>query len=216
MPHHPLRPGNSLRLDTPQDREKLFKPFWQAWDQVNELFVDQPIDQVVLMRGAIKGMMEALGDQHSSYLDPEMLKRSIAMLEGSEYEGIGAWVDPTKDYLTVIGPMPGSPAEKAGLRSGDKVIAIDGEDMTGKGGEYARQLVLGPKGTSVRLTILRKGVAEPFDVDVQRAAIVTPSVAGRMLDDEISPTSNCSPSAIRPMRKHRKRSKSSWRRILMG
>jgi carboxyl-terminal processing protease len=169
--------------NTPQDREKLFEPFWQAWDQVNELFVDQPIDQVALMRGAIKGMMEALGDQHSSYLDPEMLKRSIAMLEGSEYEGIGAWVDPTQDYLTVISPMPGSPAEKAGLRSGDKVIAIDGEDMTGKGGEYARQLVLGPKGTVVKLTILRQGVAEPFDVDVQRAEIVTPSVAGRMLDD---------------------------------
>ena len=177
--------GEQSTNQTPQDREKLFKPFWQAWDQVNALFVDQPIDQVTLMRGAIKGMMEALGDQHSSYLDPEMLKRSKALLEGEEYEGIGAWVDPTKDYLTVIGPMPGSPAEKAGLRSGDKVIAIDGEDMTGKGGEYARQLVLGPKGTSVRLTILRKGLAEPFDVDVQRAAIVTPSVTGRMLDENI-------------------------------
>jgi len=176
--------GEQPALDTPQDREKLFEPFWQAWDQVNELFVDQPIDQVTLMRGAIKGMMEALGDQHSSYLDPEMLKRSIAILEGSEYEGIGAWVDPTQDYLTVISPMPGSPAEKSGLRSGDKVIAIDGEDMTGKGGEYARQLVLGPKGTVVKLTILRKGTAEPFDVDVQRAEIVTPSVAGRILDND--------------------------------
>jgi carboxyl-terminal processing protease len=166
------------------DRDKLFKPFWQAWDLVNELYVDQPVDQVALMRGAIKGMMEALGDQHSSYLDPEMLKRVNEVLQGAEYEGIGAWVDPTQDYLTIISPMPGSPAEKAGLRPGDKVIAIDGEDMTGKGGEYARQRVLGPKGTVVRLTILRRGQTEPFDVEVVRAAIVTPSVAGRMLEEE--------------------------------
>lgn len=172
-------------VSAPKDKEELFAPFWQAWDLVNELYVDQPIDQVVLMRGAIKGMMEALGDQHSSYLDPDMLKRFNDMLQGSEYEGIGAWVDPTQDYLTVISPMPDSPAEKAGLRPGDKVIAIDGEDMTGKGGEYARQRVLGPKGTVVRLTILRKGQAEPFDVEVERAAIVTPSVSGRMLDNNI-------------------------------
>lgn len=169
----------------PANKEELFAPFWQAWDLVNELYVDQPVDQVALMRGAIKGMMEALGDQHSSYLDPDMLKRFNDMLQGSEYEGIGAWVDPTQDYLTVISPMPDSPAERAGLRPGDKVIAIDGEDMTGKGGEYARQRVLGPKGTVVRLTILRKGQAEPFDVEVERAAIVTPSVSGRMLDNNI-------------------------------
>ena len=170
---------------TPVDRDELFKPFWQAWDLVNELYVDQPIDQVALMRGAIKGMMDALGDQHSSYLDPDMLKRFNDMLQGAEYEGIGAWVDPTQDYLTIISPMPDSPAEKAGLRSGDKVIAIDGEDMTGKDGEYARQRVLGPKGTVVHLTILREGATEPFDVDVERAAIVTPSVSGRMLDNNL-------------------------------
>ena len=171
---------------TPQDKEELFAPFWQAWDLVHEIFVDQPVDDVALMRGAINGMMEALGDQHSSYLDPDMLKRFNDMLQGSEYEGIGAWVDPTQDYLTIISPMPGSPAETAGLRPGDKVIAIDGEDMTGKDGEYARQRVLGPKGTTVHLTILRKGMAEPFDVDVKRAAIVTPTVSGRMLENNIA------------------------------
>ena len=100
---------------------------------------EQPVDQTVLMRGAIKGMMEALGDQHSSYLDPKMFEEAQAHLDGQEYEGIGAWVDITKAYLTIIAPMPGSPAEKAGLRPGDQVIAIDGEDMTGKDGEYARQ-----------------------------------------------------------------------------
>jgi carboxyl-terminal processing protease len=170
---------------TQQDQDQLFKPFWKAWELVHELYVDQPVDDVVLMRGAIKGMMESLGDEHSSYLDPEMLERFNAVLEGAEYEGIGAWVDLTKDYLTIVSPMPDSPAEKAGLRPGDKVIAINGEDMTGKDAAYARQLVLGPEGSTVRLTILRQGVEEPFDVEVKRAAIVTPSVSARMLDDNI-------------------------------
>jgi carboxyl-terminal processing protease len=170
---------------TQQDQDQLFKPFWKAWELVHELYVDQPVDDVVLMRGAIKGMMESLGDEHSSYLDPEMLERFNAVLDGAEYEGIGAWVDLTKDYLTIVSPMPDSPAEKAGLRPGDKVIAINGEDMTGKDAAYARQLVLGPEGSTVRLTILRQGVEEPFDVEVKRAAIVTPSVSARMLDDNI-------------------------------
>jgi hypothetical protein len=98
----------------PVSREELFKPFWQAWELVHEQFVDQPVDDVALMRGAIKGMMEALNDQHSSYLDPVQFQESNERLQGEEYEGIGAWVDVTGDYLTIISPMPGSPAEKAG------------------------------------------------------------------------------------------------------
>lgn len=168
------------------DVDALFKPFWQAWDLVNDSFVDQPVDQKVLMRGAIKGMMEALGDEHSSYLDPVMFEQTQAQLDGQEYEGIGAWVDVTKEYLTVVAPMPDSPAEKAGLRPGDQVIAIDGEDMTGKDGEYARQHVLGPAGSKVILTILREDTPEPFDVEVERAPILVPTVTGEMEENNIA------------------------------
>lgn len=176
----------SERGGTPQDLRALFRPFWQAWDIVNESYVEQPVDQVLLMRGAIKGMIEALGDEHSSYLDPKMFEETRSHLEGQQYEGIGAWVDVTKDYLTIISPMPGSPAEKAGLQPGDKVIAVDGEDMTGKDGEYARQKVLGPKGTTVILTILRRGVEQPFDVAITRASITVPMVSGKMLEENIA------------------------------
>jgi carboxyl-terminal processing protease len=82
--------------------------------------------------------------------------------------------------------MPGSPAEKAGLRPRDKVIAIDGEDMTGIDGELVRQRVLGPRGSTVRLKIQREGEAEPFDVEIVRAAIVVPTIAGKMLEDDIA------------------------------
>lgn len=170
---------------TPEQLQKLFKPFWQAWELVSTLYVDQPVNQELMMRGAISGMIDSLGDKHSSYLDPNMFEAASAHLEGEEYEGIGAWVDITGDYLTIISPMPGSPAEKAGLIPGDKVIAIDGEDMTGLDGEAVRLRVIGPKGSTVVLTIAREGVAEPFDVKVVREGIVVPTIAGKMLENRI-------------------------------
>ena len=165
------------------DRETLFKPFWQAWDIVHEKYVDQPVDDIALMRGAISGMLKALGDEHTSYLDPDMTKQFEAHLNGQEYEGIGAWIDISGDYLTIISPMPGSPAEKAGLQPGDKVIAVDGEDMTGIDGELVRKHVIGPKGSKVLLTIRREGVEETIDVEVTRDTIAVPTVDGKMIDD---------------------------------
>jgi len=170
---------------TPEELQELFKPFWQAWNLVQKQYVEQPVDQEALMRGAIRGMLEALGDPHTTYLDPEEFKTLNTALQGEEtYEGIGAWVDPSGDYLMIISPMPGSPAEKAGLRTGDKIIGINGEDMTGVDGEVVRKKVLGPAGTKVILTIAREGV-EPFDVEITRASIKVPSIESRMLDDQI-------------------------------
>jgi carboxyl-terminal processing protease len=170
----------------PVSRDELFKPFWQAWDLVHQQYVDQPVDDVALMRGAIDGMLKALGDEHTSYLDPELTQRFNAQLNGSSYEGIGAWVDITGDYLKIISPMPGSPAEKAGLQPGDQVVKIDGEDMTGIDGDLVRQRVLGPKGSTVTLTIKREGVEEPFDVKLTRASIVVPTIDTKILDNNIA------------------------------
>lgn len=165
---------------------KLFQPFWQAFNYINKEYVDQPIDQVKLMRGAIQGMLDSLGDEHTAYTDPETSKEFEAQLNGQQYEGIGAWVDVRGEFLTIISPMLNSPAEKAGLKSGDKIIAVDGQDMTGVDGEQVRQKVLGPKGSVVVLTILRAGVDKPFDVEVTRDSITSPTVEGRMLDNGIA------------------------------
>lgn len=191
----PLVQGNSVLLSpasdtldsgTPEDLKELFRPFWQSWDLVKEFYVDQPVDEETMMRGAIRGMLESLGDDHTSYLDPVMFEAANAHLQGEEYEGIGAWVDTTQDYLTIISPMPGSPSEKAGLQPGDKILAIDGEDMTGIDGEAVRQKVLGPKGSRVVLTILREGSSEPFDVSLVRDSIVVPTVTGEILEENIA------------------------------
>jgi carboxyl-terminal processing protease len=171
------------------DTEELFKPFWETWEIIENQYVDQPLDSEELMRGAIRGMLEALGDQHTSYMDPDQFRQANIPLE-QEYEGIGAWVDTTAEYLTIVTPMPGSPAENAGLKPGDQVIAIDGDDMTGIDGNLVIRRVLGPAGSSVRLTIQRPGLegTEPeiFDVDIVRARINIPSVEGEILEDGIA------------------------------
>lgn len=165
--------------------DELFAAFWQAWQLVHEKYVDQPVDDVTLMRGAIKGMMEALGDEHSSYMDPFQYQDATTSLQG-EYEGIGAWVNTDGKFLTISEPMPGSPSETAGLKAGDQIVAIDGEDMTDILPELARRKVLGPKGTKVVLTILREGEEQPFDVEVTRASIDVPSVTSKMLDSNVA------------------------------
>ncbi len=170
---------------TPTDLKVLFKPFWETWDVVHNEFVKQPVDDTLLMRGAIQGMLDSLGDKHTSYIDPDMLRQANIQLTG-EYDGIGAWVDVTTEYLTIISPMPDSPAEKAGLKPEDQVIAIDGEDMTGIDGNVVLKKVLGPAGSKVLLTILRKDTTKPFDVSITREKIIVPSVVGKMVDNNIA------------------------------
>lgn len=177
--HPPLAENQT---ENPQEGD-LFDPFWEAWDIVHEQYIDQPVDQEVLMRGAISGMIDSLGDPHSSYMDPEQFRQANIPMDGN-YEGIGAWVDPTGKYLEIISPMPGSPAEDAGLQPGDIVLAIDGEDMTGIDGNLVIQKVMGPAGTDVTLTIQREGRTEPFNVTVIRQEITVPSVDHRMIEGE--------------------------------
>lgn len=169
---------------TPDELEALYEPFWEAWTIVHDEYVDQPVDDTALMQGAIRGMMEALGDEHSSYMDPETYEDANAGLAG-EYEGIGAWVDTTTEYLTIISPISGSPADRAGMKPGDRIIAIDGEDVTGIDAELVRQRVLGPAGSTVVLTVAREGESEPLEFSITREKIVIKSATGEMLENDI-------------------------------
>jgi carboxyl-terminal processing protease len=164
---------------------KLFPPFWEAWDLVHQEYVDQPVDDLKLMQGAIRGMLDSLGDPHTAYMDPSEYQQATSSLNGG-YEGIGAWVDSNQEFLTIVSPMPGSPAESAGLKSGDTVIAVDGVDMTGVDGQLVIQKIIGPAGSQVTLTITRKGADQPFDVKVTRGKIEIPSVMGKMLDSNVA------------------------------
>src|SRR5262245_24993141 len=114
----------------PPDLKGTFAPFWEAWNLVHQEYVDQPVDDVQLMHGAISGMMKALGDPHSSYMDPEEYQIALSD-EAGELEGIGAEVEGSGDYLRIISPMPGSPAEKSGILPGDLIIKVDDADVAG-------------------------------------------------------------------------------------
>jgi len=129
--------------------------------------------------------MDALGDKQTFYMEPEVYESETSSLAGA-YEGIGAYVDTDGDYLTIVSPIAGSPAELAGLKPGDKVIAIDGEDMTGVAPEEARLKVLGPEGTKVELTISREGKSESLQFTITRAKISIKSVEGKMLENDIA------------------------------
>jgi carboxyl-terminal processing protease len=161
--------------DTPAEAEAEFLPFWETW-----IAAGHP-DDTLLMQNALSGLVTSLGDEHTSYLNPDELFQANTPIEGS-YEGIGAWVDPdTEDYLTIIAPIPGSPAEAADLLPGDKIIAVDGDDMTGVDGNLVIRRVVGPAGSDVTLTIRREGI-EDFDVTITRAEIIVPSIDGRILE----------------------------------
>lgn len=167
------------------DLNTLFAPFWEAWDIVHQQYVEQPVDDTALMRGAISGMLQSLGDEHTSYMDPMDYQQANSPLQG-EYDGIGAWVDTTGEWLTIISPMAGTPAERAGLKPGDKIMAVDGEDMTGVSPELVLRKVLGPAGKNVKLTIAREGSEGPLDVNIVREKIVMRSVESKMLDNNIA------------------------------
>jgi carboxyl-terminal processing protease len=169
---------------TPDNLKTLFAPFWETWTLVHQQYVDQPVNDTKLMQGAINGMLASLGDQHTSYMDPSQFKDANSSLSG-EYEGIGAYVDTSGELLKIISPISQSPAEKAGLKSGDLIIAIDGVTMKGINPELARQKVLGPAGSEVTLSIQRTGVDNPFDVKITRAKITVASVESKMLDGNI-------------------------------
>ncbi len=179
----PACPTYSTEGDSPANMKDLFAPFWEVWNLVHNDYVDQPVDDTLLMRGAIAGMLAALGDKHTSYMDPQEFEDANTSMTG-EYQGIGAWVDITGDYVEIITPMKGFPAEAAGLRPKDKVIAIDGEDMTGVDGQIALNKIKGPKDTQVTLTIMRG--EEVFDVTITRAAITAPTVDYEMLEGNVA------------------------------
>lgn len=175
-------PQSTLSMD---EKENLFKPFWEAWELVHKQYLDQPVDDVLLMQGAIRGMLDSLGDEHTGYMDPQEYQQANAPLEG-EYDGIGAWVDTNGELLTVVTPMPGSPAEEVGLKPGDQVIAVDGEDVIGVDPNLVLRRVLGPAGTVVVLTVQREGSAEPLIFEITRAKITIPSVVSEMKDGNIA------------------------------
>lgn len=154
-----------------------FEIFWEAWDLTVEYFVDRDrIDFTAMTYGAIKGMLETLGDEnHTAFASPEEAEQQAAALEGS-FEGIGAYVRQEEGVFIIVAPMLGSPAEAAGILAGDTVQAIDGLEITGMAEWEAISLIRGPSGTTVVLTVIHADSTEPVDISIVRGRINIDSV----------------------------------------
>jgi carboxyl-terminal processing protease len=172
-----IQPGTSA------SDQAQFQAFWDAYHKVHDDYALGPIADKTLIQGAIKGLVESIGDPYSSYLTPEDFSGTLQDIEG-QFEGIGAEIGTvdkngkTVDCATfgpdcrldVIAPIEGSPAEQAGLKAGDVIDSVDGTSVDGLTPDEARNKVRGKAGTSVVLHIERKDVA-PFDVTIVRAKI---------------------------------------------
>ncbi|HEY5714711.1 MAG TPA: S41 family peptidase [Candidatus Gracilibacteria bacterium] len=157
--------------------------FWDTWGamEANFLYKDK-IKAQDLIYGATKGMIDALGDPYTSFLNPKDTDKFEENLSG-EFQGIGAEIGIREERLTVISPLKKSPAELAGLRSGDQIYQIDGESTINITLEEAVLKIRGPKGEKVTLTVIREGERKPLDIVVVRDNIVIQAVEWRKEDD---------------------------------
>ncbi len=168
---------------TPTTEEEAFRPFWDVYAAIRDRFALGPVDRKAIIEGAIKGMVEAVGDPYSTYLTSEEFRNTLQDING-EFEGIGAEIGTvdangnTVDCATfgpdcrlvIVAPLDGSPAAKAGLKPGDVIAKVDGSTLDGLTPDQARDRIRGKKGTDVILTIERADRA-PFDVTVTRDVI---------------------------------------------
>lgn len=151
-----------------------FSLFWNVWDKINKKYADKKkIDWQKMYYGAIKGMVSALDDPYTFFLTPEENKQSKNDLQG-KFEGIGAQLGLKNNRIIVIAPLKNSPAEKAGIKAGDFINAVDDKKTIGWTLNYAVSKIRGPKGTKVKLTLERNN--KELSVEIIRDQIKVPSI----------------------------------------
>jgi len=166
----------------PPDAESNFRLMAEAWNTMQRVYVDRSSLKPKLMTyGAIRGMVDALGDTgHSRFLTPEMVKQERNLAKG-ELEGIGAEVRMKNGQLVIVAPIDGSPAQRAKLKSGDIIQKVDGKEVSGLPLDQAVDLILGPTGTVVNLTILDPHTGQTRDIPIIRARVTLHNVTWKQL-----------------------------------
>lgn len=168
------------------DKTIDFSLFWDTWNLLKNKYIDsEKLEANKLFYGAIKGMLQATGDPYTTFFDPEENKEFNEDISGT-FEGIGAELGIKNGILTIIAPLQGTPSEKAGLRSGDKIIKIDGRIASDMSIDEAIDSIRGPKGTKVILSIFREGSEETQDITVERNIINVKSVKIEFKENNIA------------------------------
>jgi carboxyl-terminal processing protease len=175
--------GCALDTRTPPSSSQSLDIVEEAWNIIFEDYVERDrLDASKLGQAAIRGMVEALDDPYTSYLDAETYQLSLSSLEG-KFEGIGAQVAVEDNQLVIIAPIADSPADKAGIRAGDIILEIDAKPTAEMSLAEAVLFIRGPRGTSVRLLVLHQGETEPEEIEIIRAEIELISVRFEMRQD---------------------------------
>ena len=164
------------------DMPKEFDVFWEAWAIIQAHFIDREVlDTKELTYGAIQGLVRALGDEgHTTFLTPSELERQQSAMSGS-FSGIGAQLGVKDGLPVIIAPIDDSPAAEAGIKPGDVILGVDGEDVTSLSLDEIVNRVRGPAGTEVVLTLLRQGQEGTIELTLVRRTIKVAAVSWTMV-----------------------------------
>ena len=173
--------GDEKAITVGADRSEFTK-LYTAYDALINGYFEE-VEQEDLINGAINGMVQALDDPYSDYMNKKEAKSFLESISSS-FEGIGAEIQELDGYIQIVSPIKESPAEKAGLKPNDKVLSVDGKSIQGLSATEAVLLIRGEKGTTVTLTIERPGAADPMDVSIVRDTIPIETVYGEMIEGE--------------------------------
>ncbi|TXH01244.1 MAG: S41 family peptidase [Candidatus Moraniibacteriota bacterium] len=184
MTENRVAPAEALFLNTSEQRDQAidFSLFWRVWDLLKEKYLGRnDLDAKELFYGAIDGMLAATGDPYTTFFSPKENREFKEDLAGS-FEGIGAEMGIQNDILTVIAPLDDSPAARAGILAGDRILKINGDPTNALSIDEAVDRIRGPKGTKVTLSVFRSGEEELREIEVERDTIVVKSVKLEMRD----------------------------------
>ncbi|MBC7237364.1 MAG: S41 family peptidase [Chloroflexi bacterium] len=167
-------------------RQQKVELLWNIWDILEREYIEpEAIQRDKMIYGAAAGMVNSLNDPHTVFVEPLHAKILSEDMQGS-FEGIGASVNMIDGQLTIVRPLPNSPALAAGLRAGDVILEVDGKSVEGLSLLEAVALIRGPEGSVVRLLIRREGLPTPFVVPVTRARVESPIIDSRLIEGNIA------------------------------
>lgn len=162
-----------------------FSLYWEVWDILEKNYVKKgDISEKKLFYGSLKGLISSVGDPYSEFMDPLESKEFDEDMSGS-FEGIGAEIGIRDSLLTIISPLDNSPAYRAGIMAGDKILEINGENTKDMNINEAVSKIRGPKGTEVILSVYRDGLDDSLEFKIIRDTIVIKSVESKKINNEI-------------------------------
>lgn len=167
----------------PTGQEPSLELISEAWGKIQEVYVDRSaLDAATLTYGAISGMVDALGDTgHSRFLDPKMVASEREQMQGS-FEGVGIEVQIRQEQVIIVAPLDDSPAQKAGLQAGERILQVDGRDVTGLPLSEVSKAIRGPAGTTVTLTLVSPESGQMRQVTLTRARVAIRNVSWAIVE----------------------------------